>query len=647
MRYACVLGMLLWACSKRPSAIAELTKADGPVERRSTSTAAGTAAGAADSAAWAAAAVGTRYFLGDAARTTDSTATLDLGGSGAQIAMQDHTVLRFGGKPGEPTISVEAGAIDLAGTGSYSLDVGDVTLARNARVRITSRGSGRSSVELTIGEGQVAANGQTFDLAVGRSIEVDREASVPADAGVRDARAVPADAATDAVEDAGSDAGPDAGAEAIGEAIGEATIEVIGKRAELRAPGETAWKPLPAGAGALARGSAVRVGTGTTAKLVAGGATLELGGGARAQLGADLTLSIEQGSGKAASTGPATIALPGGAVALAGAPRAPAEAKLDSTGRGTKITMLHGGSKLTGSGDASLVMNRGETASLARTGAIRVVEAIPRYFDLRVAPGESLTIHDPRPPTAVQLRFDGKCPDGGIIEVDRDARFRTAKLSSGRDFANVMVGGGSWAYRLRCTANGAEGNAVASGRVTVIRDAGRRPLPKNQGVNDIDADGRNYRISYQSAIPNVAVHITNAGARHKLHLATAGKEQTFDSNTSSVLVPGAQLHEGTYTYWVDRDGVKQDKVSTLAIDFDQTAPQVYIESPINGQAWNGDLDVRGAVLPGWSAAVEAIAIPIDKQRRFAAKVGLPGGAALAIRLSHPQRGVHYYLRRSK
>jgi hypothetical protein len=107
------------------------------------------------------------------------------------------------------------------------------------------------------------------------------------------------------------------------------------------------------------------------------------------------------------------------------------------------------------------------------------------------------------------------------------------------------------------------------------------------------------------------------------------------------------LHEGTYTYWIDRDGVKQEKVSTLAIDFDQTAPQVYIESPINVQPWAGDIDVRGAVLPGWSAQVDAIAIPVDKQRRFAAKVGAPGGAALAIRLAHPQRGVHYYLRRQK
>jgi hypothetical protein len=200
---------------------------------------------------------------------------------------------------------------------------------------------------------------------------------------------------------------------------------------------------------------------------------------------------------------------------------------------------------------------------------------------------------------------------------------------------------------LRCTSHGSEGAAVASGRIAVVRDDGHRPLPKNQGSNDIDADGRNYRISYQSAIPNVVVHMKNPGAQNKLHLASGGKDQSFDSSASSITVLGTQLHEGTYTYWFERDGVKQERISTLTIDFDQTAPQVYIESPNNGQAWTGDLDVRGAVLPGWTAAVESITIPVDKQRRFAATVGTPEGSALAIRLSHPQHGVHYYLRRQK
>ncbi|HEX4417167.1 MAG TPA: hypothetical protein VH165_04665 [Kofleriaceae bacterium] len=629
VRYACRLIALVGACSvlgfagchKKPAAVAELVEAAGPVERQVETT------------AWGPAPLGTQYFLGDAARTADSTASLVVGGpGGAKLVMQRHTVLRFGGVAGDNRISVELGAVDLSGTGSYALDVGEVKLADHGTVRITSKGNGRSSVELTVGAGQVAANGQTYELTVGSSLDVGATGAAALDAGVRDA--APPDAAADA-------------AVAVAATDGEATIQINGKRAELLAPGSIAWRPLPEGAGTLARGSTVRLGAQTFATLVAAGTTLELAGGARVKLGDDLGVAIELGIAEAKATAPAAIGLPGGTVALAGSPRGPSQARIDSNPRDTKVTMMRGGSKLAGAPGAELGMSRGESALLTRTGAIRIIEAIPSYFDFRVVAGESLTIHDPRPPTSVQLQFDGKCAEGGIIEIDRDNRFRTAKVSSGRDFANVLIPGGSFAYRLRCTTNGTEAAAVASGRITALRDDGRRPLPKNQGVNDIDADGRNYRISYQSAIPNVAVHIKNPGTSHRLHLASAGKEQTFDSSASVITVPGAQLHEGTYTYWIDRDGLKQEKVSTLAIDFDQTAPQVYIESPINGQPWAGDIDVRGAVLPGWSAQVDAVAIPVDKQRRFAAKVGAPGGAALAIRLAHPQRGVHYYLRRQK
>ena len=606
---------MIGACGDKPSAIAELTKAEGPVDRQE------------GAAAWQAAKLGAQYFLGDAARTGEATATLDVGGGAARIVMQHRTVLRFGGTSSAKRISVELGAIDLANTSSYSLDVGDVKLAKNGAVRITAQGAGRTSVELILGGGEVAANGSTVELEVGKPVELGVAARPPIDAGV-DARP-PVDAAPDAAE----------------VPAGDATIEVVGKKAEVLAPGTTAWKALPAGAGSIGKGSAVRLGANTTAKLVAATTSLELGSGTRVKLGDDLAFAVELGGVRAVATAPASIALPGGAVALSSAPAA--ETRLDANARETKITMLRGGSKLTGAPGAELAMSRGESAILTRAGAIRVIEGIPGYFDFRVGVGESLTIHDPKPPTAVQFQFDGKCPDGGIIEVDRDGRFRTSKVSAGKDFANVLIPGGAWSYRLRCTANGSEGNAIASGRVSAVRDDGRRPLPIKQGVNDIDADGRNYRISYQSAIPNVTVHVRNPGASHKLHLAAGGKEQTFDSSTATITVPGTLLHEGTYSYWIDRDGVKQDKVSALTIDFDQTAPQVYIESPSNAQPWSGDIDVRGAVLPGWAAAVEAIAIPVDKQRRFAAKVGAPSGVALAIRLSHPQRGVHYYLRRQK
>jgi hypothetical protein len=622
-----VFVLALCGCSSKPSAVAVLDKADGTVERQQD--------GAQD---WKAAQPNTPYFLGDAAHTADkSTADLSLGVA-ARIHMLHSTSLRFRGKPGKVEIAVEAGAIDLAGSGTYALDVGSVAMAAagGGTVRITAKGNGASSVELTLGQAKLAGTSQTVDLVLGQPKELDKAGVLvaPVDAGVPDAPAP-------------ADAGGEAAADATVEQAGAAMIEVTGKRAESLAPGATAWKSLPPGPGSLAKSSAVRLGIATTARLVANSTVLELSGSTRVKLGEDLGFAIEQGLTSAEAAAPATIAVPAGAFALAGVPGAPAQARIEVSPRDSRITMVRGRGTLTGAAGASLVLNRGESAWLTRTGAIRSVDAIPTYFDLRVVAGESLTIHDPKPPTAVQFQFDGKCADGGIIEVDRDGRFRTAKVSAGREFANVMVGVGDLSYRLRCSANGVDGSAVASGRIVARRDDGRRPLTKYQPVNDIDADGRNYRISYQSAIPSVVVHVANAGRTTRLHLAAAGKEQTFDSTTQTVTLPGVQLHEGTYSYWLDRDGVKQDKVSTLTIDFDQTAPQVYIESPVNGQPWAGDIDVRGAVLPGWSAAVEAIAVPVDSQRRFSAKVGIPAGNALAIRLSHPQRGVHYYLRRAK
>jgi hypothetical protein len=220
-------------------------------------------------------------------------------------------------------------------------------------------------------------------------------------------------------------------------------------------------------------------------------------------------------------------------------------------------------------------------------------------------------------------------------------------VSAGKDAANLRVEQGAWSYRLRCSTGRGEGGAVATGRIAVIRDSGTRALPKARPPNDIDADGRTWRISYQSMIPDLRVHAKGTGAPLRLNLARGSKTEVIEAPGPTIAVPGASLREGTYSYWIDVNGAMEGKVSTLIINFDQTAAQVYIEAPQNGAPWEGDIDVRGAVLPGWTATIDAVAIPIDRQRRFAARVGAPSGSALAIKLAHPERGIHYYLRRAK
>ena len=615
---ACVV-----ACGgKKDNPIAELKKADGPIERQK------------GTGAWAPVKVGQLYYIGDAARTADQPAELQITGGGALITMQPHTVLRFGGKEGNSKIAVELGAIDLSGSGLVGLDVGDVRL-KSGRVRVTAKGEG-ATLSLEMGDASVSnLKGETFDMVIGSIVDLNPDdvtvTTVP-DAAV-------ADAAVDAPE-VDAAVAPDV-----------ATLEAQGKKVEMLPPGEKKWTPVE-GQIVLTPGMKVRVGKGSSAKVTAKGVMLDMAGGSSMTLGEGLLLVVDGGPthGRVDAGGKGSVKLPGGAIELRGGQQAGADAKLDVSARDTKVAIARGNAQLTGATGGELEMSRGESATLAKNGTIRVVEAIPTYYDFQVAAGESATIHDPRGNTAVQFQFGGKCKDGGFIEMDQNARFQTAKVSGGKDSANLMAGAGQWAYRLRCSSGGGDTAPVASGRVRIMKDDGGRPLPKQAATVPIDVDGRTYRISYQSVIPQLQVSTKGTGSEFKLHISTGGKEQVFSGKGAKINVPGSKLDEGTYTYYLERDGEKDPKVSTLIIDFDNTAPQVYIQSPpaISSKPWEAQIQVRGALMPGWTAAASGVEIPVDKQRRFVGKVDKPTGTStLAIRLAHPQRGVHYYLRRAK
>jgi hypothetical protein len=362
-------------------------------------------------------------------------------------------------------------------------------------------------------------------------------------------------------------------------------------------------------------------------------------------------MGLELGGGTATVPAAAAgkVGVPGGEVQLQAAPAAPAEAHIDVNARGeAKVAITHGTAKLVGTNGPTLEMAGGESATLLKAGMINPGVVIPKFFDFQVQVGtapRSFWVHDPKGSTALQFEFGGKCGgNGGTIEADHDARFRTPRVSEGKSTANMLLTSGSWAWRLRCGGGG----VASSGQVIVTRDSGRRPLPPKQNKNTIDADGRAWSIGYQSLIPNLDVHYKGAGTPTKLHIAIGGTDEVIEATSSTVEVAGAKLKEGTYTYYFEANGTK-DKVSTLKIYFDQTQAQVYLEKPVDGQAFAADVEVGGAALPGWTAKVGEVEIPITDAttRRFHATVQPPAGGAqaLAIRLSHPQRGIHFYLRR--
>ena len=64
----------------------------------------------------------------------------------------------------------------------------------------------------------------------------------------------------------------------------------------------------------------------------------------------------------------------------------------------------------------------GQEAVLAADGAVKLAGKGLDYADITVNSGESLVVHDPRPPTAVRVLFQGACAEGGSVRVQGKGR---------------------------------------------------------------------------------------------------------------------------------------------------------------------------------------------------------------------------------
>ena len=586
------------ACSSSKAAVAVLDKASAPVQRH--------AAGEAHAAP-----VGTKFYLDDIVRTTTGTAELALT-TGGRIEMPPNTALRFVARVGLTAMVIENGTITLSGTGNYRLELGTLSLV-NGTVRI---GGGKTpTVELVFGRGELDRDGQRTPLEANKVLEFGTGMlAANVDAGVADTP----------IQAPSSD---------------DMTIEVSGDGATMQAPGDTKWGKL--GSGSVAPGARIALDAKTTAKLTIRGTTLDLAPGTRALVTSSREIHIEAGAATAhVGIDGGQIGVPGGQVKLS----ANGTAIIDVGARGdAKVTAVTEGVQLIGK-RGSVDVRQGELALVHKAGGVAPGElVIPAHYDyeLRVGEPANITLHDPAGVTAVRFAFATPCSKGGAIELARSSQFRSPLISVGDSAAHLMVRSGRWAYRARCN-----GDTVASGHIIVLRDRGTRRLPKDPPRFEIAADGRNYRLDYQTHIPDVQLRAGGRGTTFKLHLTSGKDERVFSSTTGSFKVPGTTLREREYTFWVERDGVKS-KVSTLRIGFDQTTAQVYIETPVDGRAWGPYIEVAGATLPGWTATIDGKSIPADKDtRRFGTMMPAPKDArAVAIQLSHPERGVHVYLRR--
>ena len=264
----------------------------------------------------------------------------------------------------------------------------------------------------------------------------------------------------------------------------------------------------------------------------------------------------------------------------------------------------------------------------------------PDVVDLFVAPGDSLIVHDPHPPTAVGFATT-RCAGATVLEVGSKKR-----ETIGQGSVSASVTAGAQRYRLRCDA---ETTPFAEGTLTILADAGSRRLSSSAPVNRIDADGRRYTIMYQSLLPKIAVRWPNppAAGPFTLFVRSQGKGQKqFGAPGPSYTLPPRSLGEGTHQLWFG-SASEQSRKTTVVVQFDNAAPTASISSPAERAfAAGSTVTAAGTALPGWTVTVAGHELSQDAQQRFSGQVSAPAGAsALAIRFAHPQRGVHYYLRR--
>jgi tetratricopeptide (TPR) repeat protein len=235
--------------------------------------------------------------------------------------------------------------------------------------------------------------------------------------------------------------------------------------------------------------------------------------------------------------------------------------------------------------------------------------------EVRIVAGEDVVIHDMSPPTRVQVDMQKICRGTTQLVVN-------GVTTSGDTFA---FNRGSVSYHVLC-----DDIDVARGSVVVTRDSLMRPMPSAPPVNSIRADGRTYKISFQT-MPALEV----GGGPGTLHVANGSQERTYEAKGDSVLIPSTDLAQGQYKIWF-----QPDKMSTVDIALDTSAPIISFDQ-LN---WGAQAQLEGTALSGSSVSVESIALSVDKSGRFKAVV--PGDSGvLVLRVEHPSAGLHYAIAR--
>jgi hypothetical protein len=174
-------------------------------------------------------------------------------------------------------------------------------------------------------------------------------------------------------------------------------------------------------------------------------------------------------------------------------------------------------------------------------------------------------------------------------------------------------------------------------------------MPKKPPATGVLADGRTYTVLYQNQLPSVSIRWPKApaGGSFVLKHSSSRGQRTYNTNQPSYGFRSGALHEGTHTFYFEGGG-KVSRQTRVVIRFDNAAPTASLKTPgrINVKP-GGEVSIAGTAQPGWTVDVNGKRLSQDGQQRFSSKVEMPANQrALEVRLTHPQRGTHIYVRRA-
>ncbi len=617
-------------CSETPP-LAKLREKTGSVDRDRASAVGN----------WTVAEVGGEYAIGDGVRTAVAAgATLDLD-DGSVLALESDTLIRFLDKPpdaAEHALRVETGRASLEAGGSGATirtSFGVAHLEGGSKVQLERADRGLR-YEVLVGSARFEdGSGNSTELDAGEAILVDVGAAILEryEAGSKEGSASPENVEPPTDEAARTDE----------DQTGPVSAVVSGNGILVQRPGSTDFVPLEPGEEKLDAGSTLKLPSKTSVDLSRGRhrATLR-GSGVFLVGGAQTFVEARSGTVSIASSGRVKVSVPGGTIQTS----AGGTAELTALGKeGTQIRVTSKSVTIEGTKDTETVL-AGQTAVLSPRGKVGVTGRGLDFADLDARAGESFVIHDPSPPTAVRFLFGQEC-DEGVIRLSG----RTSSFAGGAKSVALALNTGRTAYALRCLGpEGENKTPAAQGTITVLRDAGTRVVPKKPPVTAVEVDGRRYTVLYQNQLPQVSFRWSKAPPDTKsFQLRITGPEgnRTYTTSAPQRTFPSGTLNEGTHRVYFEGGG-RVSRQSTVTIRFDNAAAMARLETPIQTDAAPGsELTIAGTAMPGWDVTVNGQSVGQDASNRFSATAKMPTeNRSIAVRLAHPTRGTHVYLRRA-